>query len=54
MDYKLKIYIHIVELLLETQNHVEAEVFLNRASLIMPELVNPQEIDVSFKVLVAH
>lgn len=38
-DYKIRIYVHIVRLLLEDQDPITAEAYLNRAALLMP---NPQ------------
>ncbi|OZJ04744.1 hypothetical protein BZG36_01791 [Bifiguratus adelaidae] len=36
-DYKLQIYIRIVRLFLEEDDHVNADTFLNRAALLIPE-----------------
>ncbi|KAI8928246.1 hypothetical protein BC831DRAFT_449065 [Entophlyctis helioformis] len=36
-DYKLRIYIHIASLLLEDEDAVSAEAYINRASLILPD-----------------
>lgn len=40
-DYKVRIYIHIVQLLLEDNNSVSAEAYLNRAALIMHLVEDP-------------
>ncbi|KAJ1341451.1 hypothetical protein BSLG_003880 [Batrachochytrium salamandrivorans] len=36
-DYKLRIYIHIVRLLLEDEDTVSADAYLNRAALLLPD-----------------
>ena len=40
-DYKLRIYIHIVRLLLEDEDAVTADAYLNRAALILPNSKDP-------------
>eukprot|EP00842_Homolaphlyctis_polyrhiza_P003962 jgi/Hompol1/4567/HPOL_003708-RA len=41
-DYKLKIYIHIVRLLLEDEDAVSAESYLNRCALLLPDSTDEQ------------
>lgn len=48
-DYKAGVYVHIVRLLLEDDDHVEAEAYMNRAAVVMHE-VKDQVLLLSFKV----
>ncbi|KAI8452135.1 hypothetical protein BY996DRAFT_4545139, partial [Phakopsora pachyrhizi] len=48
-EYKLRTYIRIVRLLLEDDDPVSAETYLNRASLLIP-ITTDQTIILSFKL----
>lgn len=48
-EYKLKIYIHIVRLLLEDEDEVTAETYLNRAALLIPN-VHDDLLELMFKM----
>lgn len=48
-DYKLQVYIRIVKLLLEEDEAVQAEAYLNRAALLIPNS-NDMLINLTFKL----
>ncbi|KAG4084751.1 PCI-domain-containing protein [Neocallimastix lanati (nom. inval.)] len=47
-DYKIKIYIHIVRLLLEDEDPITAETYLNRVALLISNTTDP-EIQIHYK-----
>lgn len=46
--YKVRTYIHIVQLLLEDEDATTAETYLNRASLLLPN-VQDKQLQLQFK-----